>query len=172
MERFEIAKTEEEREEDYQRIIDFLKRNGIKDSLKISDIIVEKKEDFGINNVFPKLSEKDEAEQNQLFAERALLIEKYEKLRKELLPLLAIENQMWQNIVDVNDMICELEGHRLSIEAEWEYDIDDYGHYHKIGYYRTCLVCGKRVYETNLTARDVVVKGKSGPKRILYQNKK
>ena len=166
MEQFEISKTREKREEDYQRILDFMRRNGIK-SLDVTNILEEKDRDFGINNMFPELSKIEEEKQNQLFTQRQLLIGKYKRICDQILPLLKLEEHAWRSLDKLNHEICELEGHRLSETVTEEIIPDDIGH-SEVGYYRTCLVCGKRVYKEGLTDRDVVVKGESGPKRILY----
>ncbi|MBR4178968.1 MAG: hypothetical protein IKR57_06450 [Bacilli bacterium] len=167
MEEFEIAKTKEEREADIQRIADFLRRNGIKETWNITGILKRKDTDFGIDNDFPNLNERDESKRNSLFTQRKLLIGKYERLREQLLPLLTLERNMWAQLNDLNKEICEIEGHRLSEKVETEYDDD--GLSRAVGYYRTCLVCGKRIYKEGLKEKDVVVKGEEGPKRILYR---
>ena len=169
MERFELVKSEEEREKDYERIVNFFRQHGIKEDWKISSLISEKESDFGLNNLFPKLSEKEEIKRDKLFKQRELLISKYKRLAEQLEPLIVLERNMWEELVKLNESICEVEGHRLSEESTREYDIDDYGHHVGIGYYRTCLICGKKIYKAGLKENDVVVKGEQGPKRILYR---
>ena len=167
MEIFEIAKTEEEREKDYQKIVEHLRQHGIREDWKISSLIQEKDNEFGLNNNFPKLSEKDEERRTHLTKIRELAIGKYNSLSEKILPMLILEREMWNQISEINKELCELEGHRLSEKVETEY-CDD-GLSHSVGYYRTCLVCGKRVYKEGLKYNDVVVKGEEGPKRILNQ---
>lgn len=167
MEEFEIARSKEEREEDIQRIAEFLRRNGIKESWNITGILERKDNDFGIDNEFPVLNERDEEKRNRLFTERKLLIGKYERLREQISPLLILERNMWAHLNDLNKEICEVEGHRLSEKVETEYDDD--GLSRPVGYYRTCLVCGKRIFKEGIKDKDVVVKGEEGPKRILFR---
>ena len=169
MERYEIAKSEAEREKDYERIVNYLREHGIKEDWKISSLIETKESDFGLNNNFPKLSEHDDESRDKLFIEREILIGKYNRLRAKLEPMIVLEREMWSELGKLNQMICEIEGHRLSEKSTCDYEPDDYGHHQKIGYYRTCLVCGKRVYEAGLKDNDVVVKGEEGPKRVLYK---
>lgn len=169
MERYEIAKSEAEREKDYEKIVKYLREHGIKEDWKISSLIEVKESDFGLNNNFPILSEHDDEVRDRLFVEREMLIGKYNRLRAKLEPMIVLEREIWFQLGQLNKMICEKEGHRLSEKSTCDYEPDDYGHHQKIGYYRTCLVCGKRVYEAGLKYNDVVVKGEEGPKRILYK---
>lgn len=168
MEHFEIAKTEEEREKDYQKVIDYMRKNGIKEELKLFNILNEKTEQFGLNNNFPKLSERQDERRDGLFQKRNIQIAMYNRLRVEIEPLLVLERNMWYNLNEINKEICEIEGHRLSEEVSTEYDDDGLG-CNSVSYYRTCLVCGKRVYKEGLKRDDVVVKGEEGPKRILFK---
>ena len=160
MEQFEIAKTEEEREKDYQKIVDHLRKNGIREDWKISKLVEEKPEHFGLNNNFPKLSERQDERRDGLFQKRSLQIVMYNRLRAEIEPLLVLERDMWYNLNEINKEICEIEGHRLSEKVETEYD-DELG-CNSVSYYRRCLVCGKRIYKEGLKNNDVVVKGEEG----------
>ena len=168
MEKYEIAKSNEEREKDISKITDFLRENGIKSCDKVPNLFQENEYNFGIFNDFPKLSEADKEKQDKLFREREELIIKYEKIRRRLLPLVLIENNLWDNLREVNQNICELEGHRLSTDVTEEVVPDEIGR-PDIYYFRTCLVCGKRVYREKLKDNDVVVKGEKAPQRILYR---
>ena len=70
MERYEIAKSEAEREKDYEKIVKYLREHGIKEDWKISSLIEVKESDFGLNNNFPILSEHDDEVRDRLFVER------------------------------------------------------------------------------------------------------
>ena len=167
MERFELAKTEAEREEDYKRVVEHLRKMGIVEDWKISSLIKEEPKDFGLNKVFPQLTKNEDLKRDELFDLRATIIEKYKQIRETLEPLLEEERDLWSSIEDLNNNICEIEGHRLSEKSEEDVEYEGYTRISN-GYYRECLVCGKRVYKRSLADKDAVVKGESGPKRVLF----
>ena len=167
MERFELAKSEAEREEDYKRIVDHFRKMGITEDWKVSSLIKEEQRDFGLNKVFPQLTKEEDSKREELFDLRATVIEKYKQIREALEPLLEEERNIWSSLEDLNNNICEIEGHRLSEKSEEDVEYEGYTRISN-GYYRECLICGKRIYKRDLTDKDAVVKGESGPKRIMF----
>ena len=169
MEHFEISKSDENRDKDLNVVKEYLNSNGEEGYPDSIRIIKKRRLHFGIYNRFPKLSREDDEERDKLFQQRDLQIKKYKRVCGELKAIMFLEKQIWYRIEEINKRICELEGHRLSEEIEEEY-IDD-GLPMPVAHYRTCLVCGKKIYKEGLTNNDVVVKEESGPERVLRMEK-
>ena len=123
--------------------------------------------EFGINNRFPKLDEADQRKQDVLFNKRHLAINRYNDLCRHLLPMIEEEEKIWNSIEEISNHICEFEGHRLSRELGEEIVQNELGE-PGTRYYRTCLVCAKKIYKEELQDNDVVVQGEPRLQRILY----
>ncbi len=172
MERFELARNEEEMKEKYEKMMNYLIEHGVTSDWRIKELLKDlvKDSEFGIENNFPNLSDYDQKRVNRMFDKRDVLIEKYKELVEPLKELLIKEDELWKELQDVNHEICQTQGHRLSENAYEIHDSDGYGrteHY----WVRKCLVCGKEITQNALMYRDCVVKGEEGPKRILYNYK-
>ena len=171
MEEFELAKSDEERKKEYERIVKYLMEHGIKEEWKIKDLIKEKDSDFGLNNTLPELNSYEIKKLDILFAERKELIEKYKEISDKLKDLLVYENELWTKLQEDSHDICQIEGHRLSEKSYQVSDSDGYGRTDYI-WFRKCIICGKEISQSMIKYRDCVVKGEEGPKRILYNYKK
>lgn len=80
-----------------------------------------KERDFGLNNNFPRLSPHDDEVRDKLFNEREILIGKYNRLRNQFEPMIVLEREMWFQLGQLNQMICNIEGHRLSEKSTCDY---------------------------------------------------
>ena len=167
MERFELAKSEEERIKDYQEKIDYLVKNGVSDEWRLRQLLKEKDSEFGLNNPMVELNPFQEKRLDLLFARRKQIIDEYKEVSAALKDLLIRENALWEELTDLNHSICDTEGHRLSEHAYQEFDTDGYGRGSSY-WARRCIICGKEVTPNNIKYMDCVVKGEEGPKRILY----
>ncbi len=167
MERFELAKSEEERKKDYQEKIDYLVKHGVSQEWKLRELLKEKESDFGLNNPLVELNPFVEKRVDTLFSRRQQIIEEYKAISAELKGLLMQEDALWKELTDINHSICDAEGHRLSEKAYQEFDNDGYGRGSSY-WARRCIICGKEVTANTIRYGDCVVKGEEGPKRILY----
>jgi len=175
MERYELFETEEERELKREQKINYYlsmqhlhwSKSHIEYMLdQTSTTLLDSK--FGLKNAFPTLTTEEEQTVDEDFEKRKALIFSYQLIASKLIPLLDKEDELWEDIKALNAEICRIEGHRLSSESNEIYEPDGYGDFESLGYTRTCLVCGKRVFADELTDKDVVVKGKSDiPPRVL-----
>ena len=173
MERFELARSKEERRKEYEKVIDYLMSHKGSENSRIKDLIKTKPEDFGLNNDLPDLNEFEQKRVDKLFEERQALIDEYKGISDALKGFLQQEDEVWTKLTNINQQICETEGHRLSSKSDPVYDVNDDGRGKTTTYYRTCLICGRRINENMMeNYRDCVVKGEEGPKRILYNYKK
>lgn len=157
MERFELAETEKDREIIRKRY----KAQGF-DDLKINMLLSEDKDfnrNFGLTHEFKELDSKEEEKIDLLFEKREELVEKYAELYEQFQIILNKEYNIWKEIREINNKICEMEGHRLEEKSEEMIDDDGYGGFISFGFSRRCLVCGKRVNERDIKPEDVVVKG-------------
>ncbi len=150
MEKFILAQTDEQRKEFVEKIKmetgwpDWKIQSCIK---YLYDRLIK----FGLEQQFPILDESEEANREKFFEKRKKLLEKYLKLREREEKILKEKSDIWEDLTKVNEAICELEGHRLSEHLEYEGDDSNYFPY------RTCLVCGKHIFEHDLTPKDAVV---------------
>lgn len=177
MERFELAETPEEREIFKERIISSLMESGksreLAEVLYSSMLCISQPNDlkFGLENIFPNLSPEEEVKINDYFEKRKELLKKYQTLSEKLKPLLLEESALWNELLKLSLDICKLEGHRLSAKVEKYYEYDGYGRT-QVYCVRTCLVCGKQLFECDMNEKDVVVKGNLDiPKRVLKLDK-
>ena len=172
MERFELAETEEARNERYEN---FKKELNWPDwKLQACDILDSKNpRRFGLEHGFPNLTKRDQRKIDKLFEQRESLLKDYRDIADKLNVMLEKEFEIWNNLEFINQRICELQGHRLSDKTEEIIDGDGYGDYLLLGYSRNCLVCGKRISECNLNETDVVVEGEfDNPQRVKIKVKK
>lgn len=173
MKRFTKAETEKERKKVYEERKKTLLDRGYNErivDLSLSDILEDKGARFGLKNDFPRLKPEERKQVQEQLQLRYELLEKFQELRLKLAPLLAEEEDLRSKIAETNASICKLEGHRLSKTVETE---DERGGYSQNPpkYYRTCLICGQRVYERNLRAKDVVVKGMTDLPQEITESK-
>lgn len=168
MKEFELSQTKKDRKKELKKY----KKAGFK-KWQAKYFLEQRPHTFGLKNNIKTLTEKESEQLQTLSDKRDELIEEYKKLStqiqpllEQLQPLLEKENQVWDNLEQINQDICQIEGHRLSEKVEITKDSDGYGGnlYFK---YRKCLICDERIYETNISKDDVVVKGESdNPKRL------
>lgn len=164
MNKFELAQTQEERDEKIEFYRQRLIEGGIKDSYQIESLLAyhkeEEKNDFGLENIFPILEESDYQKVVALFEQRDQLIEQSSKYYAELMELRKRITDINSQLIPINQSICTIQGHRLYDTLECDQDLDCHKHITGEYYYRTCLVCGAKVFKESLSKEDVVVKMK------------
>lgn len=123
---------------------------------------------YDLDNDFPKLSHEDEKKVKSLGNKRNNLINEYKRIAWLLQPLIEEEAKVWDELENISDQICNIQGHRLSSNAV---PLIDYDHGLKFGgYARTCVICGNVIKKEDFTSDDVVVADKiSYPKKVHYK---
>ena len=94
----------------------------------------------------------------ELYEKRDILIDKYEKMTKQLDEN---DNRVKELLLDINEVsrtICTLEGHRLDMDSYFST---------KNGYGYECLVCRQIVYDEDICLDDVFIDRDSSYQRRL-----
>lgn len=181
MERYELAQSEEERDLERERVINYFLEKGwsLTKIMHLFDTKHVPESKFGLENYFIRLTDEEDKVRDAAFEKRKSLIYKYHELASKIAPLLDEEDEIWKDLQTLNEEICKIEGHRLSSTSEAEFDDDGYGRTYTVGYTRKCLVCGETIASNNesfyklINYKDVVVKGESDrPSRVFSLRKK
>ncbi len=136
---------------------------------KADEMIELIKSSYNLGNEFPKLSEDSAKKVKSLNNKRVALINEYKRLAWLLKPLIEEESKVRDELDNVSDEICMIQGHRLSADPV---PLIDYNHGLILadGYARICVICGKVINKEDMLDNDIVVTDKvSYPKRILYK---
>lgn len=105
---------------------------------------------FDLENTGKELNKEEAKKVEKLLRKREKLLEQYKKICSKLDPLLCMKRETLEELQETNQTLCQIEGHRLSMELGEYYDYESY-------YYLTCLICGEKIYESELTPNDIVV---------------
>lgn len=166
MEEFELARSDEERKDRYQSVIDYFAKHGTEEDWRLGELIKEEPSDFGLNNPMPEINSYQQKVLDDKFATRRELINKYKALSDTFKFLLDKEAEIWNRLQEVSHEICDIEGHRLSSESHQVFVNN--GKEVKASYWvRKCVVCGKEITESTMSYRDCVVKDTEGLTRVL-----
>lgn len=146
MEKFTLAESDAERKSFFEKLKTETGWPDWKVKLAIEEMNGSKVT-FGLTHTFPILEKKEEIQVAGYFEKRKKLLAKYLDLRERTSELLKQQAEIYNEISQISDAICAIEGHRLSKEVAY---LDEFP-------YRTCLICGQKIFEKDLSPNDTVV---------------
>ena len=158
MKRFELAETEEERE----TILANAKKECLEAGIPEEDAYyyagLDEPERFGLENSFPHLSEEKLKDVHDKLTRRKELLKNYADLLRKIKSMEKTKNGLYASIIRKSAEICNIEGHRLSKMVEYDKS-EKKGKIDPELYYRTCLICGRKIHAYELKPKDVVIIG-------------
>ncbi len=156
-----------------ERVLKQLKatRNKLKAATTDKQTDESNKEDlrnFGVQNNFPHLNDEQKRKLNDLFYKREFYARRFYDAVESVDDSISYLKGCQKDFFKVNDEICVIQGHRLSNGAELV-NVDG-----EMRAKRTCIICGKEVYDSTISCKDVVVDlpKQQAAKRVLSKGKK
>lgn len=160
MKKFELAETESDREKLLEEAKKECAETGIPEEDAYYYAGLDEPERFGLDHDFPNLSMEKMKDVHDKLARRKELLKNYADLLRKIRSMEKTKNGLYASIMRKSAEICNIEGHRLSTKVKY----DNKNGQKKIDpelYYRTCLICGRKIHAYECKPKDVVIIGET-----------